>query len=132
MTPTEVVAAYRAVLELSKAVLPYKIARQVAVLNRALRAEHDTVVAAERALADMYGGVVSRMGDVDFPDADSMEAFNRERASFMEQDADIRLPKVDVSKYTNLLRLSPETICALDGIVVFERDVQEEEAETDG
>ena len=30
MTPTEVVAAYRAVLELSKAVLPYKTARQVA------------------------------------------------------------------------------------------------------
>ena len=49
MTPTEVVAAYRAVVELSKAVLPYKTARQVAALNRALRAEHDTVVAAERA-----------------------------------------------------------------------------------
>lgn len=132
MTPTEVVAAYRAVVELSKAVLPYKTARQVAALNRALRAEHDTVAAAQRALADKYGGVVSHMGDVDFPDADSMEAFNRERASFMEQDADIRLPKVDVSKYTNLLRLTPETICALEGIVVFERDTQAEEAETDG
>lgn len=132
MTPTEVVAAYRAVLELSKAVLPYKTARQVAALNRALRAEHDTVVAAERALAEEHGGVVSPMGSVDFPDADSVEAFNREHAAYMEQDADIRLPKVDVSKYTNLLRLSPETICALDGIVTFERDAQAEEAETNG
>ena len=121
MTPNEVVAAYRAILELSKAVLPYKTARQVAVLNRALRAEHDTVVAAERALADKYGGAVSPAGSVDFPNADSAEAFNRERARFMEQDADIQLPTVDLSKHTNLIRLSPESICALDGIVEFEK-----------
>lgn len=132
MTPSEVVAAYRAVVELSKAVLPYKTARQIAALNRALRAEHDTVVAAERTLAEAHGGVVSSVGEVDFPDADSAEAFNRELARFREQDADICLPKVDISKYTNLLRLTPETICALDGIVTFERDVQAEEAETDG
>ena len=132
MTPNEVRAAYRAVVELSKSVLPYKIARQVAALNRALRAEHDTVAESERALAEKYGGVVFPMGSVDFPDADSTESFNRELASFREQDADIWLPKVDVSKYTNLLRLTPETICALDGIVTFEPDVQAEEAETDG
>ena len=122
MTPNEVVAAYRAVLELSKAVLPYKTARQVAALNRALRAEHDTVVAAERALAEKHGGTISTTGSVDFPDADSTEAFTKERSEFMNQDAEIRLPKVDVSKHTNILKLSPESICALDGIVIFEQD----------
>lgn len=120
MTPNDIAAAYRAVLELSKTVFPYKVARQIAALNRALKAEHDTIVCAEHALVEKYGGTMSTMGTADFPTPDSAEAFTKERSEFMSQDADIRLPKVDVSKYTNMLRLSPESICALDGIVSFE------------
>ena len=122
MTPNEVVAAYKAVLELSKIVLPYKIARQVAALNRALKAEHDTVAAAERAISCEHGGVISNGGSLDFPDAESANAFTAARAEYMEQDADIHLPKVDLTNFADQLRLSPESICALEGVVRFEKE----------
>lgn len=122
MTPNQVVAAYRAVLELSKTVLPYPAARQIAALNRAMKAEHEAVVDAEKALAEKYGGTVSSGGTVDFPDWKRASDFNKAHTEFMEQDAEIQLPTVDITPYAERLQVSPEAICALDGIVIFEKD----------
>lgn len=128
MTPTQITAAYRAALELSKAVFPYKTARKVAKLVRALAEEVDTLSAAERALVGQYGGSVSPGGNVDFPDRESALEYSKARADYMSQEADIKLPAVDISKYTGLLQVSPNTIYALDGIVIFEA----EEGDDDG
>ena len=123
MTPTQITAAYRAAVEVSKTVLPYQVARRVAKLLRALAAEVDVVAAADRALADQFGGEVSAGGSITFRDQEQAAEFAAARAEYLRQEADIHLPRVDLSKYVDMMRITPEAIYALDGIVVF--DVEE-------
>ena len=56
MTPNEILNAYRGVLELSRCVLPFKVARAVAGLKKALQAEYETLSDAEAAIAEKNGG----------------------------------------------------------------------------
>lgn len=128
MTPAQITAAYRAVLEVSRSVMPYQTARKIAKLVRALKSENDVVATADRALAERYGGSVSPGGSVKFSDPESSSEFANARAEYMQQEADIRLPQVDISKYAGMLQISPDAICALDGILTFEAG----EDDTDG
>lgn len=122
MTPNKVVSAYKAVLEISKTVFPYVTSREVAGLLRKLKNETDVIANVERNLAEKHGGKVSPEGNVNFPDTKSVAEFSKERADYMSQEADISFQKVDISKYTEFLRVSPDTICALDGIIQFESE----------
>ena len=121
MTGNQVLEAYMAIMELSKCVLPYKAARGVAGLKRALQVEYETLRDAEGSVAEKHGGTFTG-GQWVFPDSERKNEFDMEMAGFMEEDVDIDLPKVDISKYSDQLRLSPNTIFSLDGIVVFEKE----------
>lgn len=121
MTPNKVINAYCAIKEISGTVFPYKVARSVASLKRILQDEFDTIANAEQALVEKYGGKKNG-ARYDFEDPEKLACFRRERDDFLEQDADIKLPVVDLSKYTDMLQLSPNTIEALDSIVIFEKE----------
>lgn len=125
LTPKQVTTAYRAVTELSNIVLPYRAARAVAALKKRLAEENDTVAAAEKNLVKEYGGQVSPGGHCDFPDDDAAQRFNGAREAFLEQEDEIKLPAVDLSKHTSLIRITPAAIEALEGIVIFERPEEE-------
>lgn len=121
MTPNKVVSAYRAIKEISSTVFPYKIARSVAALKRRLQEESDIIVNVERAMIEKHGG--KAIGNrVDFDAPEKAAAFQAEYDDFMSQDANIKLPTVDLSKYADTMRLTPDSIEALDGIVIFERE----------
>lgn len=125
MTPNQITAAYRAILELSNTVLPYKAARSVTVLKKQLAEENDIVVDMEKKLVAQYGGEVRHGGACEFPDPDSAERFRTVLNEAREQEADIKLPTVDLSAHTGLIRISPAAIEALDGIVIFEKEVED-------
>lgn len=121
MTPNQITAAYRAVLELSNVVLPYKAARRVTLLKKRLAEENDIVVDMEKKLVAQYGGEVRHGGACEFPDPDAAERFRVVLSEAREQEADIKLPTVDLSAHTSLIRISPAAIDALEGIVIFEK-----------
>lgn len=121
MTPDKVLSAYRAIKEISGLAFPYKTARSVAKLKRRLQEEAEIVENANRALVEKYGGKL-KGNKVRFEDPEQFEKFQAEYNDFMGQDADIKLPTVDLSKHTSVMRLSPDTIEALDGIVLFEKE----------
>lgn len=122
MTPNDILNAYRGALELSRCVLPFKAARAVAGLKRALQTEYETLCDAEAAIAERNGGTRMANSQWTFPDPESKERFDEALGAFMKQEADVELPKADISKYADQLRLSPDAIFALDGIVVFDRE----------
>lgn len=121
MTPNQIVKAYRAVNELTNTVLPYKAARGVTSLSRRLQEEFGVVAAMERAMAEKHRGRLEK-GTYRFPDNETAHSFSEEYKQAMEQNDDVELPIVDLSKYIDLIRISPGAIEALDGIVIFEED----------
>lgn len=125
MTPNQITAAYRAILELSNTVLPYKAARRVTLLKKQLAEENDIVVDMEKKLVAQYGGEVRHGGACEFSDPDVAERFRTVLNEAREQEADIKLPTVDLSAHTSLIRISPAAIEALDGIVIFEKEVED-------
>ena len=120
MTPNQIASAYRGILELSHVVLPYKVARRIADLKKRLEAENDTVAEMEKNLAKEYGGTLHADGSCDFPDPETARKFNDELNEIRKQDDDIQLPKVDLTKYSGMIRISPAAIEGLAGIVVFD------------
>lgn len=124
MTSRQISAAYRAILELTGIVLPYAPSRGVMDLKKRLEAENDTVVAMEKNLVVEYGGEVHPGGQCDFSDTDTAQRFREALEEARDQADDIKLPTVDLSKYTNLIRISPAAIEALEGIVIFEKEPQ--------
>ena len=120
MTPKQITAAYRGVLELSNVILPYKVARRVTALKKRLAEETDTVSEMEKALAVRYGGELHADGTCDFQDAETTRQFNDELEKLRSEDDDIQLPHVDLSKYASAIRISPAAVEALEGIVTFE------------
>lgn len=119
MTPKQIVAAYKAIHELSGTVLPYRAARGVEALKKRLTEEFETVLEMERNLAEEYGGKLGS-GGYRFPDREQAERFRTIHNAAMEQEDDIPLPAVDLSKYTDMLRISPGAIEALEGLVIWE------------
>lgn len=121
MTPNKVVSAYRAIKEVSGMVFPYKTARAVASLKRKLQDEVDTIANTERALIEKHGGKANGL-KIDFESHEKAVEFQAEYDGFMGQEAEIKLPAVDLSMHIDTLRLSPDNIEALDGIVIFEKE----------
>lgn len=122
MTPKQVTAAYRAVLELSNIVLPYKSARSVATLAKRLAEENNVVADMEKNLVAEFGGKMRPGGVCDFADQNTAKRFQTALEAAREQEDEIRLPTVDLSEYTNLIRITPASIDALEGIVIFEKE----------
>ena len=119
MTPKQITAAYRAALELSNIVLPYKEGRAVLNLKKRLAEEADIISACEKNMVKEYGGTVNADGRCNFPDEDTAQKFQAAREAWLEQEDEINLPKVDLSKHTNLIRITPAALEAMDGIVNF-------------
>lgn len=120
MTPAEVINVHNALYELSKTVFPYKVARKIAGLSKRVKEEIDIINSQEHAIADKYGGKYEPGGKINFPDEDAAVEFAREFDAMMNEEVDINFTPVDVSKYTDALRLTPKTIEALDGVIIFE------------
>ena len=51
-----------------------------------------------------------------------MNEFLKRRDEMMDQEDSITFPVVDLSKYTDMIRISPGALEALSGIVVFEKE----------
>lgn len=120
ITPNRIVSAYKAIHELSGTVFPYREARGVAKLKKRLTEEFETVLGMEKSLVEEYGGKCAS-GSYQFPDQDLAERFRQVYSAAMEQEDDIPLSAVDLSKYTDTIRLSPGAVEALEGLVIFEK-----------
>ncbi len=117
----QIVEAYAHINELSKLVFPYKTTKDLIHLKRRLKDEFETVVAMEEALVEKYHGSKTVDGAYRFPNDKERDQFLTEYNQMTLQEHDIQLPVVDLSKYTNMICLSPAAMEALEGIVVFER-----------
>lgn len=118
MTPKKIMEAYKAVNELANCVFPYKVTRQVHKLKKKLEDEFEAILDAEKALVSKHGGEF-RDGTYKFGSLEVAEAFNREYMAFLEQESEVHLPKVDVSKCLGSVTVSAYAIDALEGIVDF-------------
>lgn len=121
MTPNKIVSAYKAIHELSSMVFPYKVSRNIASLKKRLTEEFDTVAAMEKAMVDKYDGKPHN-GSFKFPDEKKAESFRKEYDAAMQQDDEIKLPVVDLSRYMDMVRISPNAVEALEGLVIFEKE----------
>lgn len=132
MRQKEVVAAYRAVLELAEVRFPYSKAREVSVLRKRLREEYE--IAAERELALAQACGVEAVGDGRFRTKDPAKAakFRKQHEEQMNEDAEIALPQVDLSDFAETLQVSPDCLEALEGIVTFEKKDARKEGGTNG
>lgn len=122
MTPAQIANAYKAVVRLSGSVFPYKTARSLARLKRRLSEEVDAVSAAERAIVENRGGNVKSDGGIYIKGNDEVDKLVAELNQFRMQEDEVELPTVDISKYVDVLQISPNDIEALDGIVIFEKE----------
>lgn len=120
LSPRRVMSAYKAIRELSGQVFPYQTARAVMALKKRLDEEFSTALALENALVSEFGGETDGSGRFRFPDEEAEGAFLEKYRAAMDETAEIRLPRLDLSRYAGNLRLSAETLEALDGIVQFE------------
>lgn len=121
MTPNQVAAAYKAVHELTSIIFPYKTARSIAALKSKLESEFETITKMREALIKECGG--EDQGDtIHFVDNTAATAFYDKYKSLMAEDAEIDLPKIDLSRYADNIRISPDAISALDGIITFEKE----------
>lgn len=112
MTPNKIVNAYRAVRELSGAILPYRAARGVFALQKRLAEEFEAIAEIERKIVTEHGGKADENGKYTFPDVDKMKAFRDRYNAMMEEQADVEFPVVDLSECTDALHLSPASIAA--------------------
>ena len=119
MTPNQIVSAHEAIRELSRVVLPYKTARQVARLKRRIDEEFEVISSMEKAIVEEFGGSIKGVHR-EFPDESTAAAFDEKMNTYWNEDAEIKLPTVDLSKYAENIRISPATIDALDGLVKWE------------
>ena len=117
----EVIAAYKAILELAETRFPYRTAREVSALRRRLREEYETVAERELALAKELGVESTETGRFRTRDPAKAEEFRRRHEAQMDEAAEIDLPAVDLSEFTETLQVSPDCLEALEGIVAFER-----------
>lgn len=118
----EVIAAYKAVHELAEVRFPYKTAREVAALRRRLREEYETAAEREARLAEAMGVEAVGTGQFRTKDPAKAEAFRKQNEKQMDEEAEIDLPVVDLSAFAETLRVSPDCLEALGGIVVFEKE----------
>lgn len=121
MTPKQIIGAYRAIHELANLTLPYKASRGILKLKKAINEEFESVRNYESQIREKYGGTKERDGSFNFADPESAKAFVAEHEAFMaDDDENVKLPVVDLSKYADQLRLSAATMEALEGLVIFE------------
>lgn len=122
MTPTEIKNAYKAVQELSGVVFPYRVSRGISSLKKRLGEELDTVASMEKALVEKYSGTVGRNGSIKISGADAQAFADEYNAMMAQDDGSIKLPVVDVSKFAEVIHISPGAVEALEGIVIFEKE----------
>jgi len=118
----EVISAYKAVQELAGVRFPYKTAREVAALRRRLREEYETAAEREAKLAVEIGVETVETGQFRTNDPAKAADFRKQSEAQMEEEAEIDLPAVDLSAFSEMLRVSPDCLEALEGIVVFEKE----------
>lgn len=119
MTPSKISSIYRAVNELSVCVFPYRAAREVYALKRKLQEEFETILETEKSIVEKYEGKFVQNG-YNFSSEEKAKSFKEEYERFMNQEAEIELPKVDISQCSESLKISPKSIESLEGIVKFE------------
>lgn len=122
MKQRDVIAAWRAMEELAGVRLPYRTAREAANLRRRLREEYETAAEREMALAAELGVEILEAGRFRTRDPEKEAAFRREVERQMNEEAEIGLPALDLSGFADTLRVSPECLEALEGIVIFEKE----------
>lgn len=119
MSPSQIMQAYRAIQELSTCVFPYKVTRNLHKLRRRINEEFDTVLVAEQAMVKQYGGTYSD-GTYNFTDMVKAKAFHEAYSKWLDQQDDLDLPVVDLSKYPDAIQISEAAIDALECVINFE------------
>ena len=100
MTPRKITEAHKAMMELAGIPFPFKTARQLAKLKSRLDEEYLTVYNMDQALVRDMGGEIKANGNYKFQDSEAL----------------------NLSKYTDMIRISPGALEALEGIVAFEKE----------
>lgn len=125
MTPNQIKDAFKAIQELSGVVFPYRVSRDISALKKRLGEELETVAGMEKALVEKYGGSVARNGSIKISGEDAQAFADEYNALMAQDDKSIKLPVVDVSAYADTLRISPGAVDALDGIVIFDKEAED-------
>ena len=120
MTPKKIINIYAALSELNGVVFPYKTARKIAGLNKRIREEFEIILDQETALVKKYEGKRERDGKITFYNTEKAEKFAEEFEAMQNEDIDISFVPVDISNYADGLRLTPQSIEALAGVIIFE------------
>ena len=119
LSPRRVMEAYQAMYELSGQVFPYKTAR---ALKKRIGEEFDTALDMENTLLREFGGEKDEAGRFSFPDREAEAGFLEKYRAAMDETAEVRLPRLDLSRYAGNMRLSARSLEALEGIVRFEKE----------
>lgn len=125
MTGNQIIAAYRATNELAGLPLPYRAARSLALLRKKLGEEAEIFMELEEAAVKKHGGVRKGGGSYRFPTPGAAQACAVELEELREDDVEIELPAVDLSDFADVINISPAGLEALEGIVCFEKEVDD-------
>ena len=123
MTPQKIVEAYIAVQELSSIVLPFKTARKLAALRKNLKEAVEVVEEARCKIIEEFGGVEEQRGLYQFDDKDNSAKCSKALEDYMgDTDDTFTLPEVDLSDYTDQIKLSAGALEALEDIIIFDKE----------
>ena len=120
MTPNQIKNAYRGIQELTGVVFPFRVARGIAALKKRLSEELEVVAAMESALVEKYGGKIDRSGSAKISGKEAQAFADEYNVMMAQDDESIQLPVVDVSAFADTLRISPDAVGWLEGMVIFE------------
>lgn len=124
----KIIKAAPALGELKRLRLPYATARDIYTAHKTLEAEFSFYLEEERKLVSEFAvkdengnPKITSGGFVSFSNIAERNKYNERRAELCDMDANIELPtiKLTVEEMGNQL-ISPETMEALEGIVIFE------------
>src|SRR5699024_4280464 len=97
-------------------------ARPLAKLKKALAEEVEVIQGMEIALVNKYSGSIQPNGHFKFGSAEVLQKFDADHKELMAQESEIEIKPVSLSQYTDIIRVSADTICDLENVVDFGGD----------
>ncbi len=123
MNLQKIIDAYGAICGLSKIVLPFKKARALTELKKKLKESFDVIQQAELTIVEEFCGEQTQNGIYQFKSDEDAIKCQKAIQDYMEQDDDsIELPTVDLSDYTDQIKLSASALEALEDIIIFDKE----------
>lgn len=102
--------------------LKYRDARKLSDLKKIFKGRCDVIGKLETDLVKQCGGQIHEDGKIEFSEPEFAATFVGEHNKLFEETDDVDFTPVDMSSYIDNIEIPVESIDALDGIILFDKE----------